>query len=199
MPLIFKEQMGDVLLALWRITEAPEELCSRVTPADVASAEGFASVARRTERLAWRALLREFMPEGDVLYDACGAPRIAGSPGYVGVSHTPGMAALVLSPRRCAVDIERAGRDPGRLAARYLSEDELRLPGGETPLFRTAAWCAKEVLYKFSGRKGLELLRDVRITAADLGEGRLEGTVAGGDPVRMRILRPEGFVVVHTL
>ncbi len=206
MPFCFKEQMADMTLALWKITESEEALRSYVLESDMRSVEGFTSETRRKERLAWRALLRRFIPEGEVLYDEHGAPRVKGSDLYIGVSHTPGMAALVFSSRPCAVDIERESRDPEKLVTRYLAEEELRLPESGTPLFRIAAWCAKETLYKISGRKALDLREKIRITAyrwTSMSPENQIGVVAGcvdGEAQReMRMLLQEGCVIVHTL
>ena len=56
------------------------------------------------------------------------------------------------------------------------------------------AWCAKETLYKLAGRRELDLLRDLRLTAA--GEGWIEGRICGGAPLRLDVRMLDGDAVV---
>ena len=69
----------------------------------------------------------------------------------------------------------------------------------DDPLLPAAVWCAKETLYKYAGRRELDLLRDLRITEADLAAGCLAGRIAGGAPVAMRLLCRDGYLATFIL
>lgn len=127
------------------------------------------SPKRRAEAAAWRAAVRGEGISGEISYNSCGAPLLPAGSGWrhIGVSHTAGMAAVILSRYPCAIDIERTGRDFGRAASKFVSGEERCAPGSDNPLFTAVVWCAKETLYKFSGRMGLDFLADLRIGAVD--------------------------------
>ncbi len=202
MPLACTVDTASGWIALWRITETEEELARLVRPDDVAACHGIGNPRRRSERLAWRAIVRQLLPRaGRISYDSAGAPRPEELEGYIGVSHCRGYAAVIYSSRPCAIDIEEAGRDFHTAAERYLSPQEKALPEAGSPEFEAAVWCAKETLYKLSGMEGLDLREDIRILSAEFsaqGAGKLSGTVRGAAPVRMELMRREDIILAFT-
>ena len=217
------------LLTLAPMTEA--EAAPWVTGEELATAAGFGSAVRRAEFLTWRAAVRrELGRDVRIAYDANGAPCLPGRAERISVSHCPGRVAVVLSEGPCAVDIESETRNFGRVIARYMTPCERRL--SESALWPAVAWCAKEALYKYAGRRELDLLRDLRLLEADLGEGfdplpgvssgvgvtaasagtgvpgeepvstadgaagKVTGSVCGGAPVTLSVLRAAGYLLV---
>ena len=85
---------------------------------------------------------------------------------HIGVSHSHGYAAVILSAQPCAVDIEPADSDFSRAARRVISPQEQALQPCALPeaLFPALVWCAKEAVYKWVRISGLSLLHDIRIT-----------------------------------
>lgn len=171
----------------------PEAEAARwITDAEWREAAPFAP-QRRQEYLAWRAVVRRELGAVGIGYDAVGAPRIEGCQGIcIGVSHGAGRVAVVLSDRPCAVDIERLNRPFDRLLPRYLTAAEQCL--STDPRFPAAAWCAKEVLYKLAGERGLDLRADLRLRAA--GDDWIEGSVRGGECLRLAVRYLADAVVV---
>lgn len=199
MPVIFRKDIGNATLILWRITESEETLSGLVGAHDSASAGRFANPGRRIEHLAWRAALRQVVPDAKVTYDeATNAPMLDNGL-FVSAAHTRGMAAVVVSGARCAIDVEATGRDLSRTAPRFISDDERMLQASADPLFPAVVWCAKEALYKYSGRRELDFLGDIRITGADLSAGRLTGNVAGSTPAEINILEHDGYIVAYII
>lgn len=175
----------------------PAESARWTTPEERAAAAAY-DECRRTEYLAWRALVRrELGSDVRIFYHASGAPAVDRPQMQVGVAHCPGRIAVCISDRPCAVDIEPASRDFSRAAPRFLSEQERSLSADA--LLPGVVWCAKETLYKLSGRKGLDLLRDIRITAVDIAARTVTGRVLDGEPVRLTLLRQTGYIVVYRL
>ena len=165
------------------------------TPEERAAAARFGCARRRAEFLTWRALVRqELGADVGIGYDAVGAPVLVGSPLFLSVSHCPGRVAVALSDARCGVDIEPAERDFGRVAARCMTAQERAL--SDDPLWPGIVWCAKEALYKYAGRPGLDLLRDLRIERFDPAARCLTGRIAGGPPEELEVRCEEGFIVV---
>lgn len=175
----------------------PAESARWTTPEERAAAAAFAG-CRRTEYLAWRAIVRrELGADVRIGYHATGAPAVDTPHTHIGVAHCPGRIAVCISDRPCAVDIEPENRDFSRAAPRFLTTQERALSPDR--LLPGVVWCAKETLYKLSGREGLDLLRDIRITAVDIAAGSVTGSVLDGEPVRLTLLRQAGYIVVYRL
>lgn len=193
--------MSDGRLPAGLIIEAPwpeGEAAAWATAEERAAAAAFGSERRRREYLTWHALVRrELGRDVHIAYDAVGAPVLENRPEYLSVSHCDGRVAVCLSLRRCAVDIEPVTRNFGRVLSRYMTPEEQAL--ADDPLLPAAVWCAKETLYKYAGRRELDLLHDLRITEADLAAGCLAGRIAGGAPVAMRLLCRDGYLATFIL
>lgn len=171
------------------------EAAAGVTAEERAEAQRMGSVRRRREWLTWRALVRRELGAGvRIAYDEVGAPVVAGCEAHISVAHCPGRVALCISPNRCAVDIEPETRDCSRAADRFMSPGERTL--SEDPLLPLVVWCTKETLYKYAGRKGLDLLRDLRVEQVDLDGGTVRARIANAEPIHLGIHREEGFLAV---
>lgn len=117
----------DLLLGLWKI-----EPDNRLN-------------ARQNERVAVACLLTEMLGDEAEGLDhlSSGKPVLAGW--HVSVSHTKGYAAVLLSrTREVGVDIEYRSDRVGRVASRFLRDDEH--PGDMAAML--AYWSAKEAVYK---------------------------------------------------
>ena len=109
---------------------SPDTLRGQVTDADWAAAAAFPP-RRRAEYLTWRAVVYRELGAVPIGYDAAGGPVLIGDPRHIGVSHGGGHAAVVISDRPCAVDIESETRRFTRAAAHFLTPAEAAL--GDDP------------------------------------------------------------------
>ena len=193
--------MNTLLLTPRLLIEPPMTIAAAsawAAPEERQRAGTFGSERRRREFLTWRAIVRRELGRAiRISYDEEGAPVLPDGEAFVSVSHCPGRVAVFLSPERCAVDIEPADRDFTRAASRFLTPSEAVL--ADDPRWPGFAWCAKETLYKYAGHRELDLLRDLRITEADLAAGCLAGRIAGGAPVAMRLLCRDGYLAIFIL
>ena len=157
---------------------------------------GFGSERRRRESLMWRHIVRrELGDDVRIGYNENGAPQLLNRNEYIGVSHSADFVAVIISTERCAVDIERLGRNFERVAARYIRPEEQTLSRDE----RLAAvlWSAKEALYKYSEESGLDFLRDVRVLEVDFERAAILGQIKDNPPVRMQLKFHSDNVVVY--
>ncbi len=120
---------------------------------------------REMQRATWHNLARKLLedPAATFTYSEVGAPQIVGSPLFLGVSHSASLIAVIVAPHPCAIDIESLDRNFERIESRYISSAERPLI--QEPHHRALIWSIKECLYKYSGRKGLTLLSDIRVKA----------------------------------
>jgi hypothetical protein len=150
---------------------------------------------RMGEFLAWRSLLRRELGPVGIGYAPSGAPQLANG-GFLSVSHCERYVALCIADGPCGVDVESLERNFGRVVGRYASADELAL--SDDPRLYAALWCAKETLYKYAGREGLDFVRDLCIVRIDFEAGVMEGSVCGGTPVAIRFRTFDGHLVAWT-
>ena len=213
MPIAYRECTGKGWLVLWRIAETAEELARLVTTEELAAAQRLGNLSRRRQWLAWRAALHSMLPDVRTGYRKNGAPILkpgdkGENPGFIGVSHTHELAAVLFSPDGpCAVDIERFDRNFDRITPRYISDAEMRLPGSHEVWFPVALWCAKETLYKQAEIEGLDFRDGIRIESIDrepAGEnntlqGRITGCIRGRKSVSLLFFSFDGHLIVHTV
>ena len=81
--------------------------------------------------------------------------------------------------------------------SRFASAEERQL--SDSPLLLPALWCAKETLYKYSGRRNLDLLRDLRIERFDPDEGRMTGRICGESALEIGLRREEELLAAYIL
>lgn len=165
------------------------------TSEEIAAAEAF-EPARRREYFAWRAVVRrELGRDIRIGYDRTGAPVLIGREEFLSVAHCRGRIAVCIADARCAVDIEPESRDFTRAVPRYMTAAEQRLSAD--PLLPAAVWCAKETLYKYAGKRGLDLLHDLHVEQVDLPNGTMMGRIESGEALQLSIVRNEGFIAVY--
>jgi phosphopantetheinyl transferase (holo-ACP synthase) len=134
---------------------------------------------KRLEHLCGRYLLqhlREDFPLHHIAPDEHDKPRLPENRYYFSISHSyPYVAAVISDKEECGIDIQVWKDNIAAIAYMFLSEDELALcsEGGkkaaDTRLL-TLAWCAKEAVYKWNGRRGAEFIRDLPIQRIVGGE-----------------------------
>lgn len=175
---------------------SPDTLRGQVTDADWAAAAAFPP-RRRAEYLTWRAVVYRELGAVPIGYDAAGGPVLIGDPRHIGVSHGGGHAAVVISDRPCAVDIESETRRFTRAAAHFLTPP--RPHSATIRAWRAWSGAPRRRSTSWPGRRGLDLLRDLAIERIDFAAGEVVGRIRGGEPIPMRLELREGLIVVHTL
>lgn len=181
-----------------------EELERNATETELQSVEGFKSPSRRMERLAWRALLRGISSTAniEIEYLPSGKPLLKNSSfRHLSVSHCRGYVAVALSQESCGVDIERVDRNFARVKSRYMTDEEAMLSADE--YWAALVWCAKEALYKYAGREGVDFKRDISVKSVQRqGDSSwlLAAELFGSEKVELRgELIGSGHILVFTL
>ena len=161
---------------------------------DLCLVDSFSNQSRRCEVLAWRAIVRrELGADVQIDYDEYGAPKVDMPATYISVSHSKGDVAVLISDAPCAVDIEQTNRDFCKVASHYLSERELDL-AKEYNLF-AEIWCAKEALYKYHRKGGVDYVEQISILDYDAEYQLFKASICGGDPVVVRLKREDNHSI----
>ena len=157
MPLFKEFKIGDIDVAVWKITETTEELSSLVAPECAVEAAHMKSCSRRQEWLAVRVLLARLCgKDARIVYDGCGKPFLVGADGFISISHTRDYVLLAHSfSAPFGVDMELSSRDASVVARKFMKEPDVASLSPETAnkalLIR---WCVCEALFKLVGNVG---------------------------------------------
>ncbi|WP_347157889.1 4'-phosphopantetheinyl transferase superfamily protein [Pontibacter chitinilyticus] len=184
MPLLLTRSLNPhTLLSIWHLTEPPEEL-QHLMPAHAAAhlLPGQVHPRRQREWLASRVLayrlLQHFTPEPLLLQrNEAGKPYFARQGLHVSITHSPHLAAVILSDKyEVGTDIELITPKALRVADKFLSETEKENTKADTK--KTCLyWSAKETLYKLYSRKKLILKENIHVSPsaeANMLQGRVQ-------------------------
>lgn len=162
MPLLLTRQLNPhTILGIWQLTEPVAELQQLLPPhLNTSQLTGQVHARRQREWLASRTLvyrlLQHFTDKPLLLRrNAHGKPHFAEEGYCVSITHSPHLAAVILSDKyEVGTDIELITPKALRVADKFLSEAEkesTKADEKETCLY----WSAKETLYKMYSRKKL--------------------------------------------
>lgn len=184
MPLLFSRQLNEhTILGAWSVTERADALLLALPP-QVSVDEHLqqAHPRRQKEWLASRvlvySLLQQFTPDIPVLHrNEHGRPVFEQAPFHVSISHSPELAAVILSDKyEVGIDVELLSPKALRVANKFLSEDEKNYTCGEeekTCLY----WSAKETLYKMYSKRKLIFKENLLLQPHPESENLLLGRV----------------------
>ncbi|MCJ8165178.1 4'-phosphopantetheinyl transferase superfamily protein [Pontibacter sp. E15-1] len=170
MPLLLTQQITPhTWLGIWQLQENEADLYAALPSyADVSAVAGKVHPRRRQEWLASRVLvytlLRHFTEAPLALArNPDGKPYFPGQPLQVSITHSPQLAAVILSDRHeVGIDIELITPKALRVSDRFLAETEKQFTAADettTCLY----WSAKETLYKLHSQKRLVLKENLLI------------------------------------
>ncbi len=170
MPLILHENIDNVEIGLWKVSEEIETLLglANLTAPDTITYSGITAIHRKKEWLATRALLNELITEQHLIkYHIDGRPYLEDSATNISISHSTGYIAIILhSIAMPGIDIELISRKVGKVGSRFLSPEELAVCNEEEALsnhLMLIHWCAKEAIYKMVPFSNIEFATDIRI------------------------------------
>ncbi len=115
---------------------------------------------------------------GACLKDSYGKPFLSGSRFHISMSHSGNRAAVIASPFKSGIDIQKRVEKITRIKHKFCTDSELaHLPEGREIEFLHYIWGAKESIYKAYGRRALDFKENMGLkfhTIADNG-GIAEG------------------------
>jgi phosphopantetheinyl transferase len=101
--------------------------------------------------------------------------------------------ALLISDTPCAVDIEDTTRNFRNVSSKYLSRTE-QLLAERYDLF-AEMWCAKEALYKYHRKGGVDYVEQISILDYDADNQSFEASICGGETIRVRLKREDNHSI----
>jgi 4'-phosphopantetheinyl transferase len=186
MPVVFTKKIDDqTMLCVWKIEETEAQLLSGLQlkqhELDVIAA--LSTGKRALHWLSTRLLLRTMLNTADYIdckMDEHGKPYLVNSHTHISFSHSYDYAAVMISEtRKVGIDIELIKMKIKSVKHKFLSDIELAQKQiGDNINGLYVCWCAKEAIYKWHGKKGLEFKKDIHIKPFKLKEeGSLQALV----------------------
>jgi 4'-phosphopantetheinyl transferase len=155
-------------LGLWQITEPESWFLDQLFlyPAELRQLEEMKG-RRRVEWLAVRQLVHDMSgrrTRGAFVKDNFGKPHLEGSPWHISISHSGDLAAAVVAPVACGVDVQFLVPKITRLAHKFMRSEEMDSLQPATAIEHLHVyWGAKEALYKAYGRREIDFLLHLRV------------------------------------
>lgn len=186
MPIVLNKKIDDqTVLAVWKIEETEEQLLSSLQlkqhELDVITS---LSVGKRALHwLSTRVLLRTMLNTADYIdcqMDEHGKPYLVNSDTQISLSHSYDYASVIISKnKKVGVDIELIKMKIKSIKHKFLSDVELAQKQiGDNTNGLYVCWCAKEAIYKWHGKKGLEFKQHIHVKPFKLkDEGSLQAIV----------------------
>lgn len=179
MPVIYKHDIDEqTTLAVWKIQEQEQELLAglQLKQHELDFLKSLQKSKRLLHWLSTRLLLRTLMNTADyidVRMDEHGKPYLVDSPYTISFSHSFEYAAVMIGKgKQVGIDIELIKPKIQKIKEKFMAEIELRQLDLSTESLYIC-WCAKEAIYKWYGKKGLEFRKHIRLlpfTAGDQGD-----------------------------
>ncbi len=176
MPLAKLEKINsNSFWCVWEITESAEQLQEMLVLTDSGreEIEHITHPIRQRERLASRCCLQELVQQMGKEYngiekDEHDKPHLVGHKFHISISHSfPYAVAILHKMLPVGIDIEKPVEKLGRIAHRYLNEDEFADCNGDLKKL-CVYWSGKEAIFKLNGKKGLNFKRDIHIAPFEL-------------------------------
>lgn len=171
MPIVYNKNIEDhSALAIWKIEETEEELFAglQLKQHELDLIASFNNGKRLLHWLSTRLLLRTMLNTKEYIdcqFDEDGKPYLVNSDYHISLSHSYDYAAVMISKDfACGVDIELIKHKIKSIKHKFLSDVELSQKQiGDNTEGLYVAWCAKEAIYKWHGKKGLEFKQHIHI------------------------------------
>lgn len=186
MPIVFNRKIDDqTILAVWKIEETEEQLLASLQLKQH-ELDVIASLSNGKRALHWlgtRVLLRTMLNTADYIdcrMDDHGKPYLVNSDTHISLSHSYDYAAVIVGKdKKVGVDIELIKHKIKSIKHKFLSDVELAQKQiGDNTDGLYVSWCAKEAIYKWHGKKGLEFKQHIHIKPFKLKkEGSLQALV----------------------
>ena len=148
-------------IIVWKITEEEHQLIDLIeNPNVLEKVQNYKSISHRKQYLATQILLQQEKLDKLMTKDENGKPLLP--KGYISISHDSNYVAVMLSKKKCGIDLQSESTKVMRIKHKFYDEDDAEIIGQEVP-FYTLIWSLKEALYKVNGDPMVYFKEHIRI------------------------------------
>lgn len=171
MPVVFNKNIEEqTILSVWKIEETEAALLNglQLKSHELEFISSLNNGKRLLHWLSTRLLLRQMLNTADYIdcrMDEHGKPYLVNADYEISLSHSFDYAAVMISKyKKVGVDIELINDKIKKIQRKFLTDLELsQIQDEDRTLALYVCWCAKEAIYKWHGRKGLEFRKHIHI------------------------------------
>lgn len=181
MPIIYSEQIDEIAIwGVWKITESETSLMSMLN--GKIAIEKLDMITHSQKRIEWlgaRALVCELVQRFEesvceIANDDLGKPYLKNQPLHLSISHSKKYAVAILHRHSSVgIDIELSSNKVLNNIHRLCNEAEI-LDIENDIQKATMAWCAKEALYKYYGKKKLDFKKNIFLS---ISQNQIDGKI----------------------
>lgn len=166
MPLYKTISLSDnAVVLIWKINESYSDLYQSVTLTEESEfrLQGMKSKPHRKAFLAVRKLLQTIgYTDFDVFYERSGKPHLLDDH-YISITHSFDYAAIIVSEKRCGIDIEKQRDKISVIQHKFLNFNEINVLSENKIKDLTLVWATKETLYKLIDVQGLSFKEHMNV------------------------------------
>lgn len=180
MPLIFKTQIANDVVAAWHIAESEVHLFeNKLLSSEKTEAVSVTNTAVKNQKLGIRYLIDQLLDTHvKISYDSYGKPSLPDFELEISMTHSKERVGVMLSPKKAGIDLQIIQPKIERIIPRFSSNEEMAYLSREKRLEHAhVLWCAKEALYKVYSRKELIFREQLLISPFEYDD---EGGVING-------------------
>lgn len=203
MPLALYRNINDhSSLAIWRITEEPDELFEHLPESDLESLKSQHQKSK-SEFAASRIMVKMLCEKlgqdyQGITKDEFDKPHLVGLNSHISISHSyPYAGAMIHHLQPCGMDIEQIREKVVAIGPKFVNELEKNWISDDLVKLITV-WSAKETLYKIHGRKKLAFKKNMLIQPYEGNRELLNGqilTESSKKSYNLGIERIEDFII----
>jgi len=129
---------------------------------------------RKLQTELYKYLVAEYynVPLNMILKSKFNKPYVKGKKGYISISHTNDLIAIIYSNNNSVgIDIELISDRVLKIAHKFIHKDEEKLTlKGRSKIPTLILWCAKEAMYKIFEKRTLSFTNNIRLLNYDFKE-----------------------------
>ncbi len=212
MPLIYHKQLPhQSQLGVWKVEESIADLRNRLILDDEELAF-YRQLNKGRRNLHWlssRVLISNLLNTDhfiEVRGDEYGKPHLVNFPYELSITHSEDFAAVMISPHRVGVDIEKMRPKIRRIAHKFAREEELEMLSADPDVAMRqlfVIWTGKETLYKLYGKRRLNFRTHMQFEPFQLGSpGRARGWLmqeGGKQAFQVTFEELNGYMLAYTI
>ncbi len=176
-----KNVSESLKVGIWKIIETEEELYESLIGKGILI-ENKPNTPNKTRIKQWlttRLLLSKFFKNAVISYDVFGKPHLDNG-WFISVSHSNEFVSIIVNKNtHCGIDIEKVTPKIERIKHKFLNHLDLQNVTSLEQL--TIYWGAKEVLYKYYGRKEVLFIENLFIEDFSENNSSFKGKIKMAD------------------
>ena len=146
MPLLKKIDTTDFQIGIWKVVQSEFDTIktNKLSPNYHPEFLSYKSEFRKWQIHAVKLLYGELDPKNELITKK-GIPYLK-KKGFVSISHTKDIVAIITANYDCGIDIEKRDRNTSKIKHKFINSNDFSTRNNRENFLKI--WCMKEVLYK---------------------------------------------------